>query len=303
MRHALVLALLVATPLVADAKPKKSAGKPSPKAEAKAHMNKAAKAHKAGKFEDALGELQQAYELDPEPKLLFAIAQVQQKLDRCSDAIPNYEKFLEGTKEKGKQAVVKQAISACQTKLAAAQPPADATKEPPKDNPFRTSKPVDPPLAATTQPSPPPVETPPAPVEPTPPPVETAPATPMPLSLDDARSRQNPKPCCGKPWYKDVLGDTLVLAGVAAGAVSIVMYTGARGALDDAESASTLPAYEDLVDKAHDKRLYSVIAGSGAIVLIGAGILHYKLRDKGEIHGVAVSPSRGGGLITWTGGF
>ncbi len=300
MRHAtLVLALLAIAPLTAEAKPKAKAGakakgggklkKVSGKAAAKVHTDKAAKAHKAGKFDEALTELRAAYEADPEPKLLFAIAQVQAKLDQCPDAIGNYEKFLAATKDKKKQAVVKQAIEACNVKVAAAAP-----LPPPKEPP-------PPPVVATTEPTPAPVVTEPAPnpidSQPMPPPVEDSPLAPMPVYAHDGGGR-------GKPWYKDVIGDALVLTGVAAGAVSVVMYTGARSTLDDAEAAGTIDEYNDLVDKAHDKRTYSLVLAGTSAVLISAGLVHYKLRDKGEVRGIAVAPVRGGGgLITWTGGF
>jgi hypothetical protein len=58
MRHAtIVLALLAVIPLTADAKPKgkgKGKGKDKAKVTAKVHMDRAAKAHKAGQFDVAL---------------------------------------------------------------------------------------------------------------------------------------------------------------------------------------------------------------------------------------------------------
>lgn len=294
MRHAsIVIALIALVPMVADAKPKKGkGGKKSPKVEAKMHMEKGAKAHKAGKFDVALTELQAAYALDPQPKLLFAIAQVQAKLDNCPEAVANYEKFLESTKDKQKKAVVKQAIDACNKKIAAAPPPpgGDALAEP----------------AGTTPP----------PAEPTPPPATTPPPAeaPLPPAVPDNDSpfggtpmQPAPQPVVtvggGKPWYKDALGDALLVSGLAAGAVSIVMYTGARSTLDDAEMAPSLDEYDSLKQDAEDKRMYAVILAGGSAVLITAAVLRYKLRDKGEARGVALTPTKGGGLITWSGGF
>jgi len=46
------------------------------KEEAKAHITKATKAHKDGRFEEARVELEAAYALDPNPDLLYAIGQV-----------------------------------------------------------------------------------------------------------------------------------------------------------------------------------------------------------------------------------
>lgn len=283
MRHALLATLVVLVPLAADAKPKKGKAKgKNPKVEFKKHLDKGTKAHKAGKFDVALTELQAAYAIDPQPKLLFAIGQVQVKLDNCPDAVVSYRSFLESTKDKQKQAIVKQAITSCNEKIAAATP----TAEPPSEDMLV-------PPTVTEQP--------PAPAEPAPPP---APVEPDPIVDDSPLPPMQPATVSGaKPWYKDVLGDALVLTGVAAGVVSVVMYTGARSSLDDAESAPTLADYQDNVDIANDKRMYSVLFAGASAVLISAGIVRYNLRNKGETRGIAVAPTSGGGMITWKGGF
>ncbi|MBA3398052.1 MAG: hypothetical protein H0T89_35835, partial [Deltaproteobacteria bacterium] len=41
----------------------------------------------------------------------------------------------------------------------------------------------------------------------------------------------------------------------------------------------------------------------GSVVLIGAGIVRYQLRDKGETRQVAITPTTNGGLVTWMGRF
>src|SRR5262245_41191978 len=75
------LALLPATVL---------AGK---KSDAKAHIAKAARAHKEARYHDARNELEAAYNLDPQPDLLYAIAQVDAKLGDCDEAITYYKRF------------------------------------------------------------------------------------------------------------------------------------------------------------------------------------------------------------------
>jgi hypothetical protein len=276
----LALSIVVCLPLHAQAKPKASAK--GAKA-AKVHVDKAAKAHKAGDFEAALVELQTAYALDPQPKLLFGIAQVQAKLDNCNDALITYQLYLSKEKDKQKQAVVKQAMEACKTRLAEAAdtiPPTEPADAPPE---------------------------PPLPVEPV-----DEPPPPMPQIVDDPppalpRERPSSPPVVeqrSSPWYKDVLGDALVLGGVAAGVAASVFYVRARSDLDAAERASTIVDYDQLVERAHDRRNAAVIFASGGAVLIGAGILRYALRDRGgEQRGLAIAPTAGGGLVTWGGGF
>jgi hypothetical protein len=276
-----LIAMLVSAPLVAEAKPK-------PKHENKAksvkvHMDRAAKAHKAKKFEVALIELEAAYAIDPQPKLLFALAQVQAKLDRCEGAIENYEKFLASTQDKQKQAVVKQAIAACRTRIAEATPP-----------------PADP---VPVEPTPPPPE--PTVVEPAPAPepspiVDDAPPPAHSPVMGGAETPPNRGP---RPWYKDAVGDALVVGGLASGALSVVMYLKAKGELDDAERATTLDGYEQLLVDAHDHRTYAVIFAGAGVVLLGGGLLRYALHEDGESRGVALAPTSGGAVVTWSGGF
>lgn len=106
------------------------------------------------------------------------------------------------------------------------------------------------------------------------------------------------------PWYTDKLGDGLVLGGVAAAAIGLLLYAGARGDLDDAERAPDLARYQTLVDSAHEKRTWSVVLGGGGVILIGAGVAHYVLRGRPtETRGVGVVPTARGGFVTWTGRF
>jgi hypothetical protein len=322
------IAVLAAGVQLAEAKPKGGKGKkPQTKAQQiKAHMNRATRAHKAGKFDVALTEVQAAYDLDPLRKLLFAIAQVDAKLDRCDDAIDNYEKFLKSTKDKKKQSIVKQAIAACKTKVAAAEPaptpePEAADKPAPGDGVFRDKKPDEPapppsePVtatigtttapAATETPAPPAAE-PPA-TEPVPPAATSAPAAPI---GDDAPPGVGPRPpekiTPKQPhWYEDTFGNAIVVGGIAVGVGAVLMYAGARNDLDDAESAPTIADYEQLVNEAHDRRTYSVIlAGVGGALVVG-GIVHYAMHGSGEHKpkSVAVTPTAGGGLVTYGGAF
>jgi tetratricopeptide (TPR) repeat protein len=281
MRKLATLLILLAAATTADAKPKKDT--------AKVHMDRAAKAHKDGKYDVALTELQAAYEIDPQPKLLFAIAQVYAKLDNCEAAIDNYEKFNAATKDKSKQAVVEQAITACKKRLEDTKP---AEK-----------------LAAT---EPPPVESKPepAPVEPPPPPkpVETKPVEPP----KQITAFDEPTPAVTtsvttmsshSPWYRDVIGDTLVVAGLGATVGSVIMYTGAQSELDSAEAATNLGDYQQHRDSAEKKQLYTFVLAGGGIALVTAGVLHYALRSSHSERSVAVVPTGDGGLITWSGGF
>ncbi len=280
MKHTALAMIILAVAAAADARP---AGKS--KQGVQTHMDRAAKAHKQGNYELALTELQAAYAIDAQPKLLYAIAQVYAKLDNCAAAIDHYEQFLAAVKDRSKQAVARQAIDACKQRLA--------------------EKPDVP------EPAPAAVEAPPS--EPEPPPVPPPDEAPPPSSIDAPPARavppEEPAPAIvtrttHSPWYRDVVGDVLVLGGVAATVGSIVMYRGAQSDLDSAEAATSLDSYTELRDGAERKQLYTfVLAGTG-VALVTAGMLRYALRDsRRETRGVASVPTGSGGLITWSGGF
>jgi len=89
-----------------------------PKAEANRHVADATGLHEAGKFAAARAELILAYTLDPAPELLYAIAQVEVKLDSCSQAVPYYERFLSTNPEAGPAADATEAIEVCKKRAA-----------------------------------------------------------------------------------------------------------------------------------------------------------------------------------------
>ncbi|HEU4616375.1 MAG TPA: hypothetical protein VFS15_29955 [Kofleriaceae bacterium] len=277
MRVLATLLVVLATASVADAKPRG-------KAAVKAHVDRAAKAHKAGDYARALEELQAAYAIDPQPKLLYAIAQVHAKLDDCAKAIDFYEQFIAATSDKSKQAVAQQAIDACKQRVAAEPAPEPAAVEP----------------APEPEPEP----------EPAPPPAEQPPATEPPKREIRAFDEPRPAPPAAvtvtthSPWYSDPLGDALVIGGVAATVGSILMYRSAGRELDAAEAATALDDYADHRSSAERKQLYTVALAGGGIALVTAGVIRYALRDsRREARAVAIVPGAGGGLITWSGGF
>lgn len=278
MRVLATLMIVLATANVADAKPRG-------KAAVKAHMDRAAKAHKAGDYALALDELRAAYAIDPQPKLLYAIAQVHAKLDDCTKAIEYYEQFIAATPDKNKQTVAHQAIDACKQRLATEPTPEPAAAEP------------------APQPEP---EPPPAPVDE---PHERPPAEPAPREIrafDEPRPAPSPAltATTHSPWYRDPIGDALVIGGAGAAVASIFMYRSAGSELDAAESATTLDGYADHRSGAERKQIYTVALAGGGIALVTAGLIRYALRDsRREAPAVAIVPGAGGGLITWSGGF
>jgi uncharacterized membrane protein YidH (DUF202 family) len=262
---------------------------PKQKQEAKKHVDRATKLHKDGKFDDALVELQAAYKLDPQVDLLYAIGQVYSKLGRCDEATTAFRDFAKKKHQPDVTQVVDDAIAACTPAAPPAPPPEPA------------------PPVVVVEPSPPPPEPPPAPapaVEPPSPP--SAPPTSAPPTSAPPTSAPPPAVAveASRPWYRDTVGDALVIGGVATALVGLVVYQSARSDLDSAETSSSLVSYQQLVDDAHGKRTISIVLVGGGLALAGAGLVHYVIHARGhETRGLAIAPASGGGLVTWTGGF
>jgi tetratricopeptide (TPR) repeat protein len=258
-----------------------------PKQTAKKHLGKATKAHADGKFQIALKELQKAYKLDPQPDLLYAIGQVYAKLGNCKQAKVHYNKFLAKSADPAVKPAVREAIASC--KPARAAEPVEPTPPP--------VEPTPPPV----EPTPPPAEPPPPPVEPPPPPTVVPPPAAGGRVATGASTQIVERP--DSPWYKDVVGDALVVGGAAAVIGGVVVYRGAVSDLDAAESSDDLNGYQELIDQAQSRRTISIVLVGGGAALVTAGVLRYILRDSGSERGVAIAPTTSGGLVTWGGQF
>lgn len=242
-----------------------------PKADAKVHLDKAAAFHAQGKFVDALFELDAAYVLTPDPGLLYAMAQVQVKLERCAEAIPNYERFLASKPADKAEKAAREAIAACKATIAKPEP----RPEPKPDAP----PPIPAPKREPTAPARPQVAE--APLPPIAPPPE--------------------KPARGRSWYADPLGGALVGVGVAGGFVGVLLYRKASSDIDAAERAANYGGSEDLVDRAASRRRIATIAGVAGGALVIGGVIRYVMVGGREQRQVAIVPTAGGAAVTFGG--
>jgi outer membrane biosynthesis protein TonB len=162
-------------------------------------------------------------------------------------------------------------------------PTEQTTPAPPFSEPLGT-KPAEPAPPPTPPPTPPPEPTPPSPIVVAPPPVVPPPAR--------------------HHWYQDKIGDAMVGIGGLAIIGGIIEYSSATSDLDSAEKASTISGYDSKLDEAHSARTMSLAFGIGGVVLVGGGIIHYMVTGhSAEQPAVSAAPTRGGALITWSGGF
>jgi tetratricopeptide (TPR) repeat protein len=109
-------------------------------------------------------------------------------------------------------------------------------------------------------------------------------------------------PQAGKrPWWKDPLGDTLVLAGVGGLAVGGVFLFQAKKAESDSTSAANVDEFARLDARAQSRGKLGVIVGASGAVLVAAGILRYATRGGGESRAQVTGyfDGTGGGLVAF----
>ena len=271
------------------------------KADAAAHMQRAAVAYKDGRYQDTLAELEKAFAIDPQPELHYSIGQVYVKLGRCGDAIRSYERFLASKPSPDRADLAKQAIASCKTQpqpQAKQATPAVTSPSSPSSSPS-SSRPITKPT--TTKPKPPQAQ--PQRVEAQPSPALAASATTSSSTTTETTTTNvDARPA----WYSDKLGLALTGGGAAVTAIGIVLYARARGTADDAANAADYGESQRLYDDARSQRTTSVIVTAVGLAATGVGVWRL-LRKRGseqvEPRGVAFVPATDGGLITYSGGF
>jgi tetratricopeptide (TPR) repeat protein len=245
MRLRVVIASLLTLSAVASAQPAPAPGGAAPApvnpnaAAAKAKVDSAAVHYSNGEFGAALADMAEAYHLDPQPDLLYSMAQLEVELGDCAGAIAHYQHYLSTSPGAKAAEASKQAIHACQDKLG-----------------IKPELPVAPAQVDTHPPPPPPVR--------------------------------------HRPFYTDVLGDSLAGVGLVGGITGVVFYLGARSDIDASEKAATLQGHLDLVDSADRKRMIAVIAGGVGGALVVGAVVRWATHHTVERAQVAVVPTGDG---------
>jgi tetratricopeptide (TPR) repeat protein len=239
----------------------------SKRAQADAHVQKAEELFQKEQYAAAIEELKAALALDPRPELLFSIAQSYANLKDCTNATAYFQRFIDTKPDPDGLSLARQGIVACE--------PGSAAPEPAKGPPVPDQSAVD--------------------ADATP-----AAAEPVDAVIDPAL----PAPRQPSPWYTDVLGDSLVGAGLIAGGVATWFYLDALSLNEDAEDAPDLPTHDKLVGQAEDRRLIAVIAASAGGALVIGGVVRYFTRDAGgdEATSISVAPTGDGGATLILGG-
>jgi tetratricopeptide (TPR) repeat protein len=98
------------------------------------------RAYESGDFQAVRAELLAAYELEPQPQLLFALGQVELNLGNYQAAIDYYEKFIATSPNQEQVALAQQAIGAARMRLATPPPDPVLTPAPPPPPPPRDER-------------------------------------------------------------------------------------------------------------------------------------------------------------------
>jgi len=247
----------------------------SSQAKAKRHIAKADKAYKAGKYEDARKEYATAYSLDPQPKLLFVLGEINVKLEKCEAAITFLQKYLESNPEESEVGKTNEQLKACNAPVEEPEPVPEPTQPPPSAPPIDAARDNEvPDFNGHSKAS-------------------------APVAVPTAAVQEGPS---DRPWILDPAGLALCGGGVLAGVAAGVLYTTAISKNDE---AATKELYDDALALAHDAstlRTISIVSAGVGVALLGAGAyIYYSHRNTGAQ--VTAMPTTHGGMIGLAGRF
>jgi hypothetical protein len=220
-------------------------------AKAKALFDKGVKLYTKGEYQAAAEVLGKSVAIEADAETLFALAQTQRKLDHCDLAIPIYDRLLAMEMPAENKDTIRGLLEECK-QIVAPAPPTPPAEEP---------KPVaEPPHEAHAAPEPEPEH-------------DSAPQQPHPPDTGEP-PRASPTPE-GHHWYKDPVGDSLVVAGVAGVGVGVAYLLSASAADHDKMNATSYPQYLDLSNRASSDGSIAMVGLIGGGALITCGIVWY----------------------------
>ena len=253
--------------------------------DAKKLFEKALTLYQSGDFKAAVDALGKSFKLQADPDTLFAWAQAERKLGDCAKAIELYDKLLKYDLPAENRDAVNDSRTECQAIVSGASKP-DDTPPPSTDTPPDTG-------------TPPPTDTP-----PTPPPTTGGNDQPQAKDGDTPFAKQQQKAeggaqnvGGGHAWWKDPVGDALVVIGLGGVGVGAAFLVSASKANSDEKSATTFGDAETLKNRAHDQGQLGVIATGAGAAFVAGGIVWYVTHrhhdDKPAMTGW-LAPSGGG---------
>jgi tetratricopeptide (TPR) repeat protein len=258
-----VTAWLAALAVVALASPAAAAPKT---ARAKKEFDRGVAAYQKQNYAVASEALGASYKLEADIETLFAWAQSERQLERCDKSIELFGKLLELNLPAENKKVVQEKIDECKAIIAAKQP------APPEKQPASGKQPAPPEKqpASGKQPAPP---------EKQPAASEKQPESPG--TSETAKLPERPPPGPERsPWWKDPIGDGLVVAGVIGLGVGGYYLMSASQAEHDSKQSDKDFVKNDELAKTNGRN--GVIAVSVGVALVAGGIVRYVTRGGGS---------------------
>ncbi|HTR51385.1 MAG TPA: hypothetical protein VMJ10_11805 [Kofleriaceae bacterium] len=235
--------------------------------DAQEHNDRATRAYNVQDWTTALREYKAAYEIEPKPDTLWAIAQTQRLSGDCRSAVLTYRAYMRGASSAGANAA-EQWIQQCQATIEAQQRAADDVMKQPA--------PVTP--APAPQPAP----------QPAPTPVQHKPEAP-------------------RSAWADPLGDTLGVLSVAALVGGGYFLLSGNSDMSAAASKPTYQMYTKAVDDARSEQNTGTYALIGGGVLAGLAVWRFVAvatrHDNATIQAFTPVPVPGGAVVTYGGSF
>lgn len=267
----LVLAAAFTTGAPASAAPKRGR-------EFQARFEAGIAAYQKKDYRAAATELAAAYELVPDPDVAFALAQALRQAGMCDEALPFYREILTGDVSPQRRRAIEEAMAPCEAQAAAAE-----VEVRPRPRPRPRTEPAREPVGELTPPD--------DPVVAPPPPASDA----TPSSADLSRSASEPAP----RWYRDVLGTSLVIVGVAGlglGGTGLMLADGHYATAEKAESERAFSAAIASGDRWRNIGVGALIGG-GALTAVGVVRWIVVAGRDGERDAVSLVPDPRGGVI------
>lgn len=235
-------------------------------AAAKKAFDKGVKAYTAGDYPVAADAMKKSYELETDPETLFAWAQSERKQEHCEKAIELYNELLVYDLPAENKQVIDTQVGECKQILAAKQPP-------PKENPA--------------------------------PPPEDKPLEQLPEKADKAQPPppETPPTSEGRAWWKDPVGDGLVLVGVAGLMVGGIELSAAASADSSKTNATSYADFKKFSDQATSDGKTGVIAAGAGVAFVAVGVIWYATHRDHHEHTVTGWLSPTGGGVGIAGGF
>ncbi len=242
---------------------------------AKAQFAKGVAAYRKDDYAGASAAFGKSYAVEADVETLFAWAQAERKRGDCDKASELYGKLLVSKLPAANKTVVRDQLEECKRIIADDQAAADkATADRAEADRARQAEAdraaqADADREARAR-------------------ADRAPQVPL---------TAPPVVASSSPWYKDGLGDTLVLLGLAGVGTSVALLMSSHAAEADSRSPSlTYPQFIALDDKATSRGTLGMIAGGVGVGSILLGVIRYATRSTGASTNEATK------VTAWLGG-